>query len=690
MLAEVSPFIAFCFSTAWSAVAWAQPYAATVSVDDAPPGDGVAVVSVIDLSRPDRQGAGRTVSLAEVIAGEPGVHLRATGGLGQFSGALLRGAESSQVAIFMDGVPLGRGGQSAVDLSSLPVDGLERVEVYRGLPPLSFGADAIGGAINLVTRRGGTPSLRVIAGGGSFGLRKLTVIRDFSDGGLRGAASVSYQGATGDFPYFNTGGLVYQLDPRDQVRRQDDGFDEGAADVRLSYEVSGFKLHASAHGLLKRQGVPGIGDPRSEDRHPSFTLGRALLAIGFERGVGPFSLATDLHGLLERSDASALGSVTPLHTEGLSGQVGGQILARLAPRADRQWLFLAEARREDRRSTDLCSAPRTDCDAQGSLTTRSARTRVTAGLSFDLRILGDRLLFQPAVEALVAQSHLFPTAGKAGATGVATDATTFFPSPRIGVRLRLSPWLLLRTSAGRFVRLPTFLELFGDGLFFRDNLTLRPESAWSLETGLRAEVERRGLSVLLETSGFYRLVDDLIQTLHDGPNTLSARNVGSAHMEGLEAEVRGAFRDRVSLRLNYTLLDSRDFTDVPGHTGNVLPGRPRHTVFLRFYAGHGPWRAFYELDHSSSLYLDPANLNPRPGLTLHGVGVSLGPTAGFGGPHGARFTLSVELRNLLDARILLLPAELSANGRPGLVPLSDYNDYPLPGRSFYATLSAQL
>jgi iron complex outermembrane receptor protein len=372
----------------------------------------------------------------------------------------------------------------------------------------------------------------------------------------------------------------------------------------------------------------------------------------------------------------------PVLTDALTGQVGGQVLARLTPHKSRQMVLLIEGRREDLRSADLCPPPLINCLNAG--TTRSDRMRLSAGLSFDQHMWGDRLLFSPALQVLVAGSTFSPLAGAVGAA-TPLSSTSTFASPRIGTRLRLWPGVVVRASAGRFVRLPTFLELFGDGAFFRQDLTLQPESAWSLEAGTRAEGERRGLRYLVEVNGFYRLVDNLIETLRDGP-TLSARNVGSARMEGVETEVRGAFRDFLSVRLSYTYLDARDQTEVTGHAGNLLPGRPQHSVFLRGDAGYGPWRAFYELDYTSLLYLDPANLDPRPERTLHGVGVQLGP---YRLPGGGRYTLLAELRNLLDTRLLQVPKNLSPNGQPGFVPLGDYLDYPLPGRALYATLSAE-
>ena len=199
---------------------------------EAPPSDDVAPVASVDLSRPGQAGAGRSVSVAEAVRGELSLRVRSAGSLGQYSAALLRGAAASQVTILIDGVPLNRGGQAAVDLAQLGVDGLARIDVYRGLAPLSFGADAIGGAINLVTRHGGRPGGTIVLGGGSFGLRKASAVGSARLGGVRLAASLGYHGANGDFPYYYTGGQLYSGDPPREAIRKNDGFDQISLDLR--------------------------------------------------------------------------------------------------------------------------------------------------------------------------------------------------------------------------------------------------------------------------------------------------------------------------------------------------------------------------------------------------------------------------------------------------------------------------
>ena len=86
-----------------------------------------------------------------------------TGSIGAFSTISLRGSNPDQVRIFLDGVPLNIAAGGGVDVSTLPLGDVERVEVYRGTSPLAFGESAMGGIISITTRTPGTRAARAAA-----------------------------------------------------------------------------------------------------------------------------------------------------------------------------------------------------------------------------------------------------------------------------------------------------------------------------------------------------------------------------------------------------------------------------------------------------------------------------------------------------------------------------------------------
>ncbi len=96
--------------------------------------------------------AGLNKNLAEALTAVPGVKLRETGGVGSDMQLMLDGFSGRHVKVFIDGVPQ-EGAGTALDLNNLPVNFAERIEVYRGVVPVGFGTDALGGVVNIVTNQ---------------------------------------------------------------------------------------------------------------------------------------------------------------------------------------------------------------------------------------------------------------------------------------------------------------------------------------------------------------------------------------------------------------------------------------------------------------------------------------------------------------------------------------------------------
>lgn len=91
-------------------------------------------------------------SLGDALSKAPGIKLRESGGVGSDTQLMLDGFSGSHVKVFIDGVPQEGTGQ-ALDLNNLPVNYAERIEVYKGVVPVGFGADALGGVVNIVTNK---------------------------------------------------------------------------------------------------------------------------------------------------------------------------------------------------------------------------------------------------------------------------------------------------------------------------------------------------------------------------------------------------------------------------------------------------------------------------------------------------------------------------------------------------------
>lgn len=108
-----------------------------------------AAVDVINLEFDQKL----TADLSEVLSREPGISIRRMGALGAQERFSLNGLGDEQIRFFIDGIPLEMSGYK-FSISSIPVNLIQRAEIYHGVVPIEFGADALGGAVNLITAKG--------------------------------------------------------------------------------------------------------------------------------------------------------------------------------------------------------------------------------------------------------------------------------------------------------------------------------------------------------------------------------------------------------------------------------------------------------------------------------------------------------------------------------------------------------
>ena len=146
---------------------------------------------------------GEQKTLSDLLVTVPGVHVREVNGKGQYTTVTVRGSTAAQVGIFIDGVLANLGGDSAVDLSTIPIQNVERIEVYRGYVPSRFGGTFIGGVINIVTKRPTKADVSLEVGRSSYGGRKgsLEMTAPLGSGSLM--LGVNYDSSDGDFKYKN-------------------------------------------------------------------------------------------------------------------------------------------------------------------------------------------------------------------------------------------------------------------------------------------------------------------------------------------------------------------------------------------------------------------------------------------------------------------------------------------------------
>ncbi len=175
-------------------------------------------------------------SLVDLLKGRAGIGFTNQGGLGKLSTINIRGTESDHVLVLVDGIRIGSATAGLASFQDLPVDQIERIEIVRGPRSSLYGSEAIGGVIQIFTRRGTQGLSRELRiGGGSNNLREAS--GGFAYGGERGwiGANAAYQETDG-INACRGSGTLFQGCFTDEP--DDDGYRNVSLNVRAGYKLT--------------------------------------------------------------------------------------------------------------------------------------------------------------------------------------------------------------------------------------------------------------------------------------------------------------------------------------------------------------------------------------------------------------------------------------------------------------------
>ncbi len=180
-------------------------------------------VSVMEGSQMQDQKLGLVAPAMQQL---PGVEVNQAGSPGTITDVTIRGSTAAQTLVLIDGVDVNTVSTGGFDFSTVTTDNVERVEVVRGSGGALYGSQAIGGVVNVITKRGeGAPHFSLLSEGGNRATERQVFTANGSQGALGYSGSISYQSTEGFRPINdaadNLSGalrLDYQLDSKTELR----------------------------------------------------------------------------------------------------------------------------------------------------------------------------------------------------------------------------------------------------------------------------------------------------------------------------------------------------------------------------------------------------------------------------------------------------------------------------------------
>ena len=485
-------------------------------------------ITVIDQEQIRRGGQ---VNVAEVLRGQLGVDVVRQGGPGGVTSVFLRGGNSAQTKVLLDGISLNdpSNASRAFDFSNLTVDNIERIEVLRGPQSMVYGSDAIGGVVNIITKRGEGPlSIRASALGGSFNTGQTSL-------NVSGGDERAYYSVTGAF--LSTGGISAA-----SVRNgntEHDGYNNGTVSGRFGYNLG--ETWNLDYVFRYVDAAAEIDDVPFPGPLPVDNLIRKNLTKSFSNRVQLTNWMVD--GLIQQKVGFSLNDVgrhdtdpglfAPARFHGQTREVDYQVSA-----------LLAET------NTVSGGANYRAEDAVSSL--NPAATQNIKGIW-----LQDAFQFGP---------NWFNTAGLRWDDISASGAAQTY---RFTSLYRIDPLgTAFHGSIGTGFRQPALAE----NLFAFGNPNLRPETSKGWDVGARQQIWEDAIYV--DATYFRNDFRDLI--VFDF-NTFSLQNVGTARSSGVELNLTSLLTQQLTMNASYTFDDTLNYD-----TGTALLRRPRNKMLLSF------------------------------------------------------------------------------------------------------------
>jgi vitamin B12 transporter len=590
------------------------------------PGD--ALPANAEIVYPEKTRSFDAQNAGEALSHEVGLSLQPQGSPGYPSNVQIRGASADQTLVLIDGRPMEGVAFGAADLSEIPLEQIDHIEVVRGGMSALYGPNALGGVINVISKRAayaGYPLSHVSYESASFS---------------RQTYKLDFGSRMGPVDYFFYGDQQWQSGFRSNSDNSQHniggnfGVSMGRAG-KLLVDVGSYQNNAGLPGFRCNDIVDGTCltsttplDPsqfNNRDEKPASTpLARETTTSNSFRTSYLVDVSTDIflavrlfgHEREKNLDDSLDPSpAAAVHTDRHEHSKGGDLQLNLPL----GFLVGGSVIHDHEDFADLLAPANSFGASEDNWGFFAQQTYHWSGLT-------------------VIPSGRYDKNNQYGHSA----------NPRVQSMLDASDWLRFSASAGRSVRAPTIDEV-------HLNSMLDPERAWTYDAGF----ELHQSSMSFRANVFRANVDDLIQS-----STFSAVNVGSARRQGVEIQFDHVVNEYFRHSWNYTYLENRGIPSGFDHRV-ALAFSPRHTVnYLASITPSRKWKIDNTLRYEDSRFSGN-----------DGTGTKL----------GSQLVWDMRLAYQWRQLELFLGVNDINNRRYDEVP-----GFPLPGRTAYGGVSLRL
>ncbi len=518
--------------------------------------DTPASVTIITANEMKRRGDS---TLAQALAAVPGLNVVPSGGPGSATSVFIQGSNSEDVLVLLDGVPINDPSVSN-GAFNFGVDGLAdiaRIVVVRGPMSGLYGSGAIGGVINLVSKRGtGAPHISYNMAGGFPG---------------QGEASATVSGVKGAFDFALTGSIIEQAGFDSLARRLlayraiRNPFRYQLAAANLGYRpIAGTRVSLIVRARKAGSTYPDLGYPAFDDPYENSYDSQVFSRLGVKSRLFDQHLTSSLylsHLEDDRRYLALLDPADPNQFAGNSSYTGtrtviqfNNVLSLKSCGIIHHCAFVAGFEQDRTRANQ---------NVNESFYGSPYKSTVNAGQRTTAFHIGG-------------QGHLFPHMSLMAALrddGVSGYGNVI--TGRIGAVVMIPALSTrLKFSYGSGFLAPSLFDLYGiDTYGYRGNPSLKPERSVGYQVGATTTLANLGCDCVATISAdyFHDNINNLIEYTQVSPEIATEENIAVARIHGVETQLDLHPVMWLKAQLTYTYTQARD-----GLTGAALLRRPEN------------------------------------------------------------------------------------------------------------------
>lgn len=526
--------------------------------------------------------ANTTADMNNVLNRTTGVKVREQGGMGSDFNFSINGLSGKAIRFFIDGIPMEVMG-SSMTLNNIPVNLAERIEVYKGVLPVSLGADALGGAVNLVTNQQVKNYLDASYSFGSFNTHR---------GAVTGQITGKKTGLIARVSAF------YNYSDNDYLMRRIQIWDE----TQQVYVRKDLRRFHDQYRSAMAQGEIGVMNRKWAD---VFFIGAGYAATDREIQTG--TNQDNVYGAATQ-DGSAFNTTLRYKKKNLFAD--GLDLSVFASHTEDKYQVTDTTGYKYFWDGSRVKTNQAEMSAIKAITHISrprnfARINLSYELSpvhsFNLNYTFDQVTNKNYNELLTDKDHNPGKLGKhilglayqqnllnsrltntffgkyygmdlqqpetLASTGKVTTASDFNSYYGYGAatRFKITPALGLKASVEKAYRLQEVSELFGNGYDQIANPSLKPENSTNVNAGAFYSIQKEQHRFFAEAGWFYRNAADFIYAVVYQSNSKVSRyeNTSKVKVNGLEADVQYDYRDLLHLGVNASYQNAINNTKYP-------------------------------------------------------------------------------------------------------------------------------